>query len=217
MKYFIALSLLALTATWANGQSKPKVTGLGSYTIGITTPKDVASSYYSEELVKMLDSTATPCTHVRTFTRMYEEIAGVSIMNLQLRFYDDTLCSIKCDYTEELTDAFHLKYGKGIPEYYTYPSDCKRKGSKYIVTGERWKNGNVSAILVKRKGFDDECKVDNTAHLEIDNDKLSSPVIDCLMSNLSSDIKKIVRDRQAEVDAEKKAEAERISEIKRKL
>ncbi|MVM39377.1 hypothetical protein GO730_20365 [Spirosoma sp. HMF3257] len=106
--------LIVLLPTLCSAQLK--IFGLGRYRIEVTTPDSLPSDFSEDEPSYVKGTIALPCTHIRTFSSLTTEVAGVSVVNLCLAFYDNKLFKITCDYSAKLEEVFSRTYGKGVAE-----------------------------------------------------------------------------------------------------
>ncbi|MFD2936570.1 hypothetical protein [Spirosoma flavum] len=177
MKYGILL--LCLSAYHIHAQSR--VSGLGEYMIGVTTPDSLKGIDFKEEGQAYVKGTLTlPCTHIRIFKASKVEIKGVFVANFSLFFYDNLLFKLSCDYSDELKKSFVLNYGEGVPSLQSSIPICtKEKGKPMLIWSETWRNNGVLAIVVHAKGYNDDCVMEQITRLSIASQQVSALTSDC--------------------------------------
>lgn len=135
-------------------RQSPTMNGIGTFKIGLTSVKDVASfcakssislqsSYSLQQSREAGDSTvafivpyespddyadasylASPCPEVTVIYFPLLTISTVEIREVALRFYNDKLIEINTSSPGELAEAFELKYGAPITTSLTKASKC---------------------------------------------------------------------------------------------
>ncbi|WP_461053508.1 hypothetical protein [Spirosoma arcticum] len=177
MKY--VLLFVIMVPDLSRGQSK--IAGLGQYTIGITTPDLLNRTAFREEEQSYVKGTiALPCAHIRTFTASTLMIAGVSVTNIVLVFYDDTLFNLSCDYSAQLKAAFVEQHGPGVRKPVSRFQFCPQgNDTPMLVWGERWLSVDILALVVYWKGYTTECKPEEGTRLVIADQRISALSSDC--------------------------------------
>ena len=174
-----ALLIILVLPTLSKAQ--PNVTGLGKYVIGITTPDSLNRTAFREEEQSYVKGTiALPCSHIRTFTASTLTIAGVSVTNIVLFFYDDTLFKISCDYSDLLQAAFLKQHGPGGRQPVSRFQFCpKGNDTPMLMWGVRWSGVDILALVVYRKGYTADCNREEGARLVIANQRIAALSSDC--------------------------------------
>ena len=177
MKYVLLFVLMV--PVLSRGQSN--VTGLGKYTIGSTTPDSLNRTEFTEEDQSYVKGTiALPCIHIRTFTASVLTIAGVSVANVVLVFYDDTLFNLSCDYSDSLKVAFLKQYGPGVRKpVKSFPLCTKERDKPLLLWGEAWPCAEILALVVYRKGHTADCQREEGARLTIASQRMAALSSDC--------------------------------------
>lgn len=177
MKYLLLFIVLlpALSRAQSNGA------GLGKYRIGITTPDSLNRTQFNEEDPSYVKGTiALPCTHIRTFTSATVTIAGVSVADVVLYFYDDTLFKIACDYSDSLKMDFLSQYGPGVRKpvkSFQFCTDGTKK--PLLMWGEIWPGAENLTFVVYTKGHTAGCKPEESTRLTIASQRMLALSSDC--------------------------------------
>ncbi|MVM30493.1 hypothetical protein GO755_10650 [Spirosoma sp. HMF4905] len=181
MRYLIFLLTLLVSDLYA----QPKLTGLGQFIIGITTPDSLANVDIKElEQSYVKGTLALPCTHIRAFASNKATIDGLPVTNLSLFFYDNKLFRISCDYTDELQKVFSQQYGKGTLRPTTHLTFCdKGKDRSMLVWGEIWQNKDILALALHAKGYNADCQLEQLVRLTITSQEMSTLSSDCELRN----------------------------------
>lgn len=176
--YYVFLYLLFLPY---GASVPPKVDGLGSYLIGITTPESLDKSAFREEDQIYVKGTITlACSHIRVFKAPATKVEGIRVNNLSLAFYDNQLFAISCDYSSALMNAFVAKHGKGNLLSKISLSQCvKRQDKPLMIGGETWKNGGIQAMAVQMEGYSSDCRQEEDAWLMIARQRVIALSSDC--------------------------------------
>lgn len=177
MKYLLLLALL-----WPNpATAQSNVVGLGSYRIGETTPDSLKRSDFDEESPSLVKGTiALPCSHIRTFTSSRMNVAGVTLTNLSLAFYDNRLFKLSCDYSDALKEAFLSKHGEGTSKPVSHLMLCSSQPDKpTLVWSQVWQNADILALVVHVKGYDAACASVETARLFLFSQRYTALSSDC--------------------------------------
>lgn len=92
------------------------------------------------------------CPNVKSFSIKGVYVAGIQLKDLKLKFFNDTLYYLSCDYTSDISEAMKLKYGVGKLETKKNEIECKNSysGTKRTLTEttiyETWDNNDITAI-----------------------------------------------------------------------
>lgn len=177
MKY--VLLFVFMTPVLSRGQSN--VTGLGTYSIGSTTPDSLNRTDFTEESELYVKGTiALPCTHIRIFTASTLTIAGIPVTNVVLVFYDDTLFKISCDYNYSLQATFLKQHGPGVRKPVKRFLLCTEERDKpLLLWGETWPGVDTMTLVVHKKGYTADCKLEESARLIIANHRMEALSSDC--------------------------------------
>lgn len=161
--------------------AQPKVRGLGEYTIGRTTPDALRGMAFREDDQIFVKGTiALPCAHIRVFRAVSAELMGTSITDVCLFFYDDTLFSISCCYSDALQTAFIAAYGRGVPTPQRSVLYCEsERGEPMDIRGEIWHHGDISAVVVQARGYNASCGMINESRLDIASRSVTALTSDC--------------------------------------
>lgn len=91
------------------------------------------------------------------------DIGDVAIRSVQLLFKNDTLIRFHSDFTNEIAEAFRLKYGEDGIRKTTNKVICRYKLTgnteeleESIISGE-WTNGPIKSYYGVSTGYDDKC------------------------------------------------------------
>lgn len=176
--YYIVLYLLFLP--W-HASDSPKVDGLGSYLIGVTSPESLDRSAFREEDEVYAKGTLTlTCPHIRVFKASTAEVATIRVNNLSLAFYDNQLFAISCDYSPALKNAFVVKHGKGSLLSNINRSLCiNRQDKPLLIGGESWKNGDILAMAIRVEGYNSDCRPEEGDWLLIASQRVSALSSEC--------------------------------------
>lgn len=177
MKYVLLFAVVLP----ALSQAQSKVTGLGNYRIGITTSDSLSRTAFKEEDQSYVKGTiALPCTHIRTFTAATAKMAGTTVTNLVLVFYDNRLFRLSCDYSDSLKVAFTARHGPGVRKPVSSFQLCTRQKDKpLLLWDEIWANAAIVARVADKKGYTAECKLAESARLTIYSQPILALSSDC--------------------------------------
>ena len=177
MKY-VLLFVLALPSM---GNAQSKVAGFGSYFIGITTPNSLDRIELKEEEQSYVKGTiALPCTHIRTFTAATVTIDRISVANVVLVFYDNTLFKISCDYSDSLRAAFLEQHGPGVRQPVRSVQFCTKEKDKFLLMwGESWLGADILVLVFHRRGYTADCKREESARLLIVSQPMAALSSEC--------------------------------------
>ncbi len=177
MKY-VLLFVIVLPAL---SLAQSTVTGLGTYTIGITTPDLLNRTEFTEEDQSYVKGTiALPCTHIRTFTATTAKIGGVLVANVALTFYDNKLFKIACEYSDSLQAAFTERHGSGVGKPVSRFQFCPDEDNKpLLVWGDVWLSDDVLTLVVYVSGYTADCKRKQGATLLIASQRMTALSSDC--------------------------------------
>lgn len=174
-----ALLIILVLPTLSKAQ--PNVTGLGKYVIGSTTPDSLNRAEFTEEEESYVKGTiALPCSHIRTFTADTLTITGIPVTNLVLVFYDETLFKISCDYSNSLGATFLKQYRPGVRKTVKSFLLCTKESDKpLLLWGETWPGVDTTTLVVYRKGYTADCKLEEGVRLIIANQRIAALSSDC--------------------------------------
>jgi hypothetical protein len=128
---------------------------------------------------------APKCELVKLYIVKGYKVSNIELINLHLKFYNDTLTEIKCDITTELKNAIKLKYGDGETQ-----SDRKEIKCTYTYNGntityeeleidETWRNKNTFSTIRFKKYYNSDCKEKYFNYLLISSYKSIEDIINC--------------------------------------
>lgn len=113
----------------------------------------------------------------------YYQIAGMWIEDLDLKFYNDTLYSIECKYSDSLKMALVAKYGDGIVKSEEKSVKCMTglkisydEKEKTIFTYYPTTSKNISAWTVVGKWFNDKCEPEYLLKFNIVGNRVSEKI-----------------------------------------
>lgn len=177
MKYLLLFALVLPV----RDKAPSNVIGLGDYRIGITTSESLNRANFTEEEPSYVKGTiALPCTHIQTFRSAMVTIAGVPVANVVLTFYDNTLFRISCDYSDSLKAAFLEKHGPGVVKPMSRFQFCPEKKDKLLLMwGESWPGVDTVALVVHRKGYTADCRLEEGVRLTIVGKRMLALSSDC--------------------------------------
>ncbi|QJW92020.1 hypothetical protein HNV11_22860 [Spirosoma taeanense] len=177
MKYV----LIALLLVSHLGKAQSNLTGLGRYVIGVTTPDSLNSADFNEQDESYVKGTLTlVCSHIRSFSARKTKVAGIEVANLVLYFYDNTLFRISCPYSNTLKMSFLAQHGPGLLKPETVLRLCPREPDKLLsMWSEAWQNGDITALVVHRKGYTADCEPEESASLIIASQKFTALSSEC--------------------------------------
>lgn len=176
--YYVFLYLLFLPY---RASAPPKVDGLGSYLIGVSTPESLERAAFEEKDQVYAKGTLTlACPHIRVFKAPAMNVEGIRVSNLSLAFYDNQLFAISCDYSPALMNAFVVKHGKGNLLSKISLSQCTRRQDKpLMIGGESWKSGDIQAAAVRVEGYTADCQEEEGAWLMIASQRIIALSSEC--------------------------------------
>ncbi|WP_461039900.1 hypothetical protein [Spirosoma harenae] len=179
-----AILLIFLLPSFCHAQAK--LTGLGEYRIGITTPDSISHTDFKEQEQAYAKGTvALPCNHIRIFKAVTKVVEGVSIPDLFLVFYDNKLYKIVCKYTDKLKQAFLLKNGKGRSRPQGRLSFCGQGNDKpMLITSEIWQNDDILALAIHGSGYNTDCQQEQVNRLTIGSQQMSMLASDCELQSV---------------------------------
>lgn len=131
------------------------------------------------------------------------QISGLKVKKLFLKYWKNKLYSIECDGSSDLTDAVHIKYGKGKSEIKENIITCQNGfGATFykeeLIAYERWISGNIEARDYFHKGYNDKCEKEYFTLFTIEDrptSKLVESKIDAIKSSSEAKEKKSARER----------------------
>ncbi|GAB4006296.1 hypothetical protein GCM10028808_07980 [Spirosoma migulaei] len=187
MKQLYSLILLAiLFPNLSNAQSE--VYRLGNYQIGVTTPDSLRGNEFKEDEQSYVKGTiALPCTHIRTFTALTVTVSGIAVSTLSLAFYDNRLFRISCDYSDQLQKMFSESHGKGTAKPAGRFSFCGNH-KPMLIWGNVWQADDQVAFVVRSKGYNADCAMQETSKLIIASQRLSALASDCELKNMDPSV-----------------------------
>lgn len=176
--YYVFLYLLFLPY---QASVPPKVDGLGSYLIGVTTPESLDKvAFWEADQIYAKGTLTLACPHIRVFKASVVAIDGIRVSNLSLAFYDNQLFAISCDYSPALMNAFVGKHGKGHILSKISLSQCaKRQDKPLIIGGENWKSGDIQAVALQTEGYTADCRQEESAWLMIASQRIITLSSEC--------------------------------------
>lgn len=154
------------------GQSK--IEGVGQFKIGKTTLAIIdelkSNGVFVKEMkpdTNKLNSVpfASYCSQTRVFSLGTVTVSGVELQYPFLKFYNGILIDFYCDGTTSLSDALHTKYGNPAVKSEKKIINCSnalgvRTQQEETLFESTWSNGNILAVYVLNKRYDDQCKLD---------------------------------------------------------
>ncbi|AKD58294.1 hypothetical protein SD10_02875 [Spirosoma radiotolerans] len=157
------------------------VAGLGSYSIGVTTPESLDKAVFREEEQVYAKGTLTlACSHIRLFKAPRLDMEGIRITNLSLAFYDNKLFAISCDYSPALKNAFVGKHGQGSHlSTVSLPTCINRQDKPLLIGGDSWMNGDIQAVAIRVEGFNSDCRQEESDWLMVASRRVITLSSDC--------------------------------------
>jgi len=185
VKYLIVF--LALLSSPVSAQSKR--TGLGPFTIGVSTPDSLSRTYFREQAEPVVKGTiALPCTHIRIFKADEVQWAGVSVRKLFLVFYDNRLFQITCPYDPALQKAFVQQHGAGLPRPDRKLTLCQEGADKpMLLRSQVWQMGDVRALAVEASGYNAQCQQVRESRLTLASQSILAISSECDLEDLDPD------------------------------
>ena len=173
------LLLILVLPQFSKAQSN--VTGVGHFIIGLTTPDSLNPAEFNEQEQAYVKGTiALPCSHIRSFTSTKTTIAGSSVTNVVLVFYDNRLFKLACDYNQPLRATFTQQYGSGVVKPTSHFQLCPAAKDKPLsLWGEAWPSGDIAVLVVYRNGYTAECRWETGARLTIWSQQRSALCSEC--------------------------------------
>lgn len=121
---------------------------------------------------------------VKTYFIDYYEVSDVPIRKLYLKFYNDTLYDLECDFSKELREALTLKYGSGVDSVAKKSVKCRSRMAGDFEEEEasyytKWLNGSNGMISISCVGhyFNYKCEKKYLSYFFIKNSNVSKQVI----------------------------------------
>ncbi|QIP17047.1 hypothetical protein G8759_32635 [Spirosoma aureum] len=166
-------------------RAQAKVSGLGNYIIGITTPDSLNRFDFKEEDQSYVKGTiALPCAHIRVFASDTVKIANLLVARLFLFFYDNTLFKLSCDYSDELKETLLNLYGTSVSRPAGSFQLCtKEAGKPLFMWGEAWQRADILALIMHREGYNADCIEEKGVRLTLFSQKFSALASDCDLSH----------------------------------
>jgi hypothetical protein len=176
--HYLLLYLLFLSY-WSG--VTPKVAGLGSYSIGITTPESLDKAVFREEEQVYAKGTLTlACAHIRLFKAPWLDVEGMRVTHVSLAFYDNKLFAISCDYSPALKNAFVGKHGQGSHLSNVSLLQCiNRQDKPLLIRGASWTNGDIQAAAIRVEGYNSDCRQEESDWLMIASQRVIALSSDC--------------------------------------
>ncbi len=173
---------LLLIALWPTfGQAQPTGMGVGPYVLGRTKPDSLKPADFREQDQLLVKGTLTlPCTHIRSFTAVRTEVAGITVKNLVLFFYDNALFRISCAYSDTLRATFLTRHerSRALPVHRIQV--CPASSDKpLLLWGEAWWQADQTAVVVHQKGYDADCRPAKGAILILTDQRVSTLCSEC--------------------------------------
>lgn len=159
----------------------------------IKTYSDYSSIKFKDKIISevLSDSTkeyndileSTICPKGRVFYIPEIVISDITIKDLFLTFYNETLINIKCEYSSELLEAFKLKYGKPTITEYTKEYKCIVFGNiiryKEVTYYQRWFNKDIEVLFYIGSYRDSKCDSQSYLGMTIGSEKKLSEMEKC--------------------------------------
>jgi|SRR5579863_2889834 len=147
-----------------------KMDGLGPFKIGKTLKSDISNS---TEAAYSIFTEISKADDIDVDLRAdYFVLAGITIHDLQLIFFNDTLYSILCDASDSFVLALKTKYGNGIIQPHPKDDGKCTLGSfsehSYMITYPTTDYA-IEASLMTGYFFDTECKKHRRGIFQITN------------------------------------------------
>lgn len=179
------LLLIFFFPGFCNAQSK--LTGLASYQIGITTPDSLSQVFTEQDQSYIKGTIALPCTHIRTFISPEVTMEGITLTNVALAFYDNTLFRLSCDYSDDLKEAFQAKHGQGLVQPTRHISLCNNSSNNLLlVRGATWQSMDITAYVVRTQGHNANCQLEDGATIVVFSQRFWALSSDCEVRNTNS-------------------------------
>lgn len=181
--------------------AQPNIMGLGNYHLGLTTPDSLKTSVFVEQDQALVKGTiALTCSHIRIFKATQVSIAGNSITDCFLFFYDNLLFKISGNCSGKLNDTLTSTNGKGISSpIYNIVFCTMTKARPMLVWGTSWQNRDGSAVIVHAKGLNSACLMEETVKLSIVSRSRYALASDCDLNDSSpvtDEFEKLLNERQ---------------------
>jgi hypothetical protein len=128
---------------------------------------------------------ASFCSQVRVFFINKYIVAGITLNNIYLTFYNGYLTEFYSDITTELNEAMHLKYGDPVIENNVKEIECTNNNTgntikhKEQTIYQRWENGEIKAIAYLSNYYDSKCKEHFINYFMINKEGISSIISAC--------------------------------------
>ncbi|MBD2756815.1 hypothetical protein [Spirosoma validum] len=165
-------------------KAQSNVTGLGTYTIGITTPDSLSQTFKEQDQSYVKGTIALPCTHIRVLKASTVTTGGLVLTNLILFFYDNRLFKLSCDYSPAVVEFLRTTNGKGTSPSPQRTLLCtKHTDDPLVLRGEFWLNADIIAFVVRAKGYNADCQREEAAKLSISSQRFSALSSDCDLKN----------------------------------
>lgn len=164
-------------------QSNSLMDTYGTYVSGKKTSKIYLLSKSGKDNV-ISDPQYSDHPLVKTYFIDYYEVSDVPIRKLYLKFYNDTLYDLECDFSKELREALTLKYGAGVDSVAKKSVKCRSRMTGDFEEDEtsyytKWLNGSNGMISISCVGhyFDYKCEKKYLSYFFIKNSNVSKQVI----------------------------------------
>lgn len=125
------------------------------------------------------------CKVTRVFFIPRITISGIEVSGTFLTFYNDTLVEILSDYSNEVVDAFELKYGKPEIDKKEKEENCidKETGTTKSTISttyyQRWNNNDIKCSAILEDYYDDNCEKTNFGLITISCLRFQEKIYDC--------------------------------------
>ena len=173
------LLIALLTSSIVNAQDQ--IIGVGILEIGKSTPdviNELAKNYthkikeakdceyegngraiyklvYSDNDNAPTYSSACPATEIY-YLKQYT-VSGMTLVNVNLFFYEGLLIQILSNGSDELDEALKMKYGNPATSSKDSKSSCPGQTNRaYIYT---WMNGDIQAQVTKHYNYGSDCRI----------------------------------------------------------
>ncbi|HLX93403.1 MAG TPA: hypothetical protein VKR32_17080 [Puia sp.] len=195
MKYLLFLLLPIFSF------AQERINGLGLFKIGRTLSSKIASVGDTTKLYYAVPEDSV----TELWAADHYPIAGITVENLKLTFFKDTLYSIECEFSDELKDALTAKYGNPKISKKAKIITCRNGlGITYNETEETFTtsfptvSSRITASGIVSAYFNDKCEKQYLNFYLVADELISRRVT---IANNKFDAKK---DRQAQQKLKKK-------------
>ncbi|UFH52899.1 hypothetical protein [Spirosoma sp. KNUC1025] len=159
--------------------------GFGPYQLELTTPDTLQQAGFAEQSQSYVKGTiALPCTHIRTYKADTTKLAGVTVTNLFVVFYDNRLARLSCDNTDSLQQVLIAEYGKGAIIPVRQLSLCAHD-KPVTMWGEVWNKAGALAYVMYSNGYTADCQPQKSSTFCLSSQRLTALSSDCDIKNLN--------------------------------